>query len=259
MEIGVSLASYLPWTAVSAWRVAQWARRAGYAFLQVLPFRTVHMRLAHILPPRYVEEAWNPAYTRRGPDPKTPVLLHDRLLFPSPCQCCALFTVFRALGACWITHDVADLREAKDPLLEVHPGLWLTPEKIVARSKESNLVLDLYHLRRSPRRDELAHRPPRITTTHSLLGNWRTTLPYLLPLARVIHVSPNRRDTTELTRFLECRETELESMLLQCRAEPRIDNYVAEVRLPLAFAGNPSTVRETLRRFRARLAAVIGH
>lgn len=257
MAIGVSLASYLPWTAVSAWRVAQWARRAGYTFLQVLPFRTVHIRLAHILPPRYVEEAWNPAYTRRGPDPKTPVLLHDRLLFPSPCQCCALFTVFRALGAQWITHDVADLRGAADVLLEVHPGLWLTPERIVACSKGPRLVLDLFHLRRSPRRDELAHRPSRITTAQSLLGDWRTTLPLLLPFARLVHVSPNRRDATELTRFLECRETELETMLLHCRAERRIDDYVAEVKLPLAFAGNPSTVRETLQSFRARLATVL--
>ena len=257
MTIGVSLASYLPWTAVNAMSVARGARQAGYTFIQVLPFRSVTVHLRHMLEPRYVEEAWNPAYTHRGADPKTPILLHDRLFFPSRQRCTELFTAFRRLGARWITHDLTDFHTTRDALLEVHPGLWLTPEEIARQCGAPRLVLDLYHLRRPPRTDELAHRPQRISAERSLLGDWRAALPVLLPLTRVIHVSPHRRDPTECTCFLEGRATEFEAMLIRCRGEFAGD-YVVEVKMPLARSWGLPALCDMLRQFHRRLAAVTG-
>lgn len=258
MRIGVSLASYLPWTAVSAQRVAYWAKAAGYEFLQVVPFRSVSVLVNGVLPVIYLEEAWNPAYGARGPDPLTPILWHDRLFFPSREACIAAVHQFRQFGARLISHDVGDLA-AGDPdmLVEVHPGLWRTPREIAAELCGDRLVLDLYHMRRTPRVDELAHRPCSVSVTESLLGRWEESLLILLPRAAVVHVSPLRSDGgRERRTFLRDQWTELEVMLRMLIRAGFDGDLVVEATLGLGgFAA--AYLRANLCLFRERLASII--
>lgn len=274
MAIGISLASYLPWSAVFATRTAKWAREAGYDFLQVVPFRSsghyyfhkeqaIHgvsetwkSTLERGLSVLYVEEAWNPAYTHRGKEPLTPIKLEDRLFFPSRWQCVGIVDFFRKWGATLIVHHMEDSRN-ENSLLEVHPGLWKTAEEIRDTVADQRLVLDLYHLRRYPEPYELAHKPPEIEDNRSLLGSWREAMVQLLPKTKVIHVSPSReKGSDEFLKFFARIETQLESMINFAKELGFEGDWVVEATL-----GKEGLqwwkLKRVMKRFRERLVEIL--
>lgn len=259
MAIGISLASLLPYSAIFPRRAANWAMKEGYQFIQVLPFRFVNPLRTWPLPASYMEKAWNPAYTESGPDPSTPITIYDRLFFPSPKKCVykvqLLFTNFAVPHL--IVHHWYELARGRT-LLEVSPGLWQTPQKIIKEliilnNLGKRLVLDLYHLRRPPRSDEPGYLKD--GKSFSRLGDWRVAIEILLPATRLIHVSPHR-ETDELVRFLAGEETELEKMLRFIKVGGFEGDWVVEATLGIGGL-QWWKLKKTMKRFRERLGEIL--
>lgn len=232
-NIGVNLASYLPFAAVLPQAAEKAAREGGYKFLQALPFRYME-GVGKIVPISYLEHGWNPATSLgqvvRGVftnDPLAPKLI-DWAFFQNRDECERTYQhLLQTHRPRIIAHEFGE----ETDLVEVHPGLWMSPERIVEevekRGLHRPLVIDLWHARRPPRQDNLVKKPQGIPSV-SLLGAWQTSLPKLLPHTCVIHVSP-RRDGEELEACLRGKPTELGDML-SCVQEARvpIDAFVVE-------------------------------
>jgi hypothetical protein len=254
-EVGISLGSYLPWSAVYPGWAARQAKAAGYQFLQVLPFRglwhrisVINYRALSILPVRYLEDAWG----------RPPSLCGISLspFFPSQKRTDLLFEGIRG------TYVGGDGRrpqvighDFKDPqtLVEVHPGLWMTVDEILEeaeqRGQRSPLVPDLWHLRHDAIGEWLAIRPTNVTVG-TLLPNWQVSLPRLLPKSGVIHLSP-RRDRDEFGDCLAHRPTELGEMLACVREAGWRGHFVVEAtRFPPRRSLNALSLVGELREFR---------
>ncbi|TSC65778.1 MAG: hypothetical protein CEO22_362, partial [Candidatus Berkelbacteria bacterium Gr01-1014_85] len=154
-EIGISLASLLPWSAVRPVRATLFAKELGFDFVQTLPFRgfgSVNAKLIEQLtqlpiPIRYCEGAWNQwdsfgqvvtNHVKRiaGP-PGYPTAL-DYLLFPPDLKCKPLEQALSQIAGedgslpYLISHsfepEAENRVEAARQLVEVHRGLGLTVE-----------------------------------------------------------------------------------------------------------------------------------
>jgi hypothetical protein len=221
VRIGVSLISYFPWGIYFPAFISRLAREAGFDFLQAMPLRGVNSKFYPVLPVSYIEDVWNSGSFNdviKGlwrKDLNAPKIL-DWLLFSGKTKSQKIFQQLRQIaGVKTVVHQVNDLKE--NCLLEVHPGLWLTPAEIIAKvGGKRILTLDLYHLRRKPRSGELIKRPLGIYSEESVLGPWQESLRLLLPYTALIHLSPSR-EYNELNWFLGGKETEFEKMLIALR------------------------------------------
>jgi hypothetical protein len=278
-RLGISLASLAPKGAFNLKWAEQAAKEAGYAFWQVLPFRGIFDKWGImkklVLPVKYFEQAWNPAKNllqvisgRVRQDPKTPKL-EDWLFFPN----WRSYGQLDVMGATEIVHNLNKwtfVQEDNNPigvhrlvpqLLEPSPGLWMTPEeildKVVSKRITPCLALDTYHLRRLPRPDEMVNRPEgSYSFPHSQLGEWRKTLPKLLPHAAVIHVAPERINKKELKMFLAGEYTELREMLERIKEAGFPGDYVVEATIGLA-GFNSKKVADVMTRFHDRVLELI--
>lgn len=220
-EIGISLASGLPWSAYFPNNFLRKVKEMGYKFVGILPFRLAGQLDTTIVPIRYIEKAWNDGCIWSYIHGKiTGCLqssgLHDVAFFASTNESEKLFRILkkqtRAQG---VVHEYANLFDNPDNLLEISPGLWADPtgivkEIVVTSGFRQPFVIDTYHLRRKPRDDERA----KVLNLDGIsrLGDWKESLPLFLPHTSLIHVSPNR-DNDELQSFISGEKTELEEML----------------------------------------------
>lgn len=238
-RLGISLASYLPWSAWFPEWAARQAREAGYEFLQVLPFRGVKENTKLPLPISYIEEAWNPGslvevISGKIKKMSRPPKLEDWLFFPERIKSTEIFLSWLIFREEWaILHKLFLRRHFKRALLEVSPGIWLNLKEIkkFARGKRKILCLDLWHLRRDSREDELLSKPAHLPPV-SPLGPWQESLKELLPYTFVIHISP-QRDFDELSACLAGKPTELEKMLKVIKDFGFEGDYIVEATLGL--------------------------
>lgn len=213
-EIGVSLASYLPWAAYWPITVSYWARKDGFNFLQALPFRGTATCFSweFVLPIKFLEDAWNPTTIwslikkLQRKENQVPTL-YDLLFFPNPEMSRTLFLKLQESRPQIIVHSVNEW--GKNTLLEISPKINMGPKGVASLAisrKDPSLVVDTYHLRRNAHLGEKGMK----------LGQWEKSLPELLPQTALIHVQPHR-ENGELERILKGEETELRDMLRAIR------------------------------------------
>ena len=207
-RIGLNIGSMLPWSAVPVvgLPLATWiTRRAGYAFWQVLPFRSVAVAGLREtgVPIRFAEPAWNPTTFARHfsgkPSPAgTRTKLQDPLFFGDPDTCDQLFNqVLQEFDVTPIYHTI---EEGRKGLVEVHRGLKksIRDLAILARRDPSiRFVTDLKHLR-----------------SMDPVPWWdssETMLEVLLPFTNPIHVQAI--DGEEWRNFINGKQTKLAEML----------------------------------------------
>ncbi|MCK4781663.1 hypothetical protein KAS79_01915 [Candidatus Parcubacteria bacterium] len=213
VKIGVSLASYLPWSAYWPETTARWAEEDGFCFLGVLPFREIKRLSRPELPVLFAEKAWNPVdslipiiFKKPTKEEKLVPQLWDWLFFPGIAKAeCLFHWILSQYQATIVCHSFKDLSEGR--LLEVSPGLGMTPEEIVetAQKYRKSLVIDLCHLREKFWISENGKKK-------SLLGHWQKSLPLLLPYTSLIHVQPYMKDN-EAEKILRGEENEIKNML----------------------------------------------
>lgn len=251
-RIGINIASYLPWAVLNLRRVIRAAEEAGYDFLQILPLKSYLPLLGQqgmkplqfdtSLPVRYLEDVWNSAESfaevvagKMSRDPTSPTLL-DYIVFPKREKADQLYDFLNeradpvsGVRPTRIAHEFGD----EEALVEVHPGLWMTPTRIVDEVLEEGrgpiLVPDLWHLRHPAAPSYIAHRPLGITQD-SLLGRWDESLPVLLPHSAAVHVSPSRAEP-ELEQCVNGRPTELVRMMECVKASGFRGDFVVEATL----------------------------
>lgn len=238
LEIGISLASYLPRSALfPIWAIDQ-AREAKYDFIQMLPLRGLwinNLRIMDplaqaILPIKYVENTWNtpPATLAKAiqgwaqHDPTVPLLLW--FVFGQHAE--SVYESLRHITSSKVI--VHSFDEKPYDLIEIMPSMWMGVSKIIDRLEETKtrIVVDTFHLRQDATPEWLANRPAGITSKN-LLGKWEETLPRLLPYADVIHIQPHR-DTHEFRDCLSNRSTELGEMLDCVRESEWFGDLVVE-------------------------------
>lgn len=291
-RIGISLASffhpfwYIP--GLGDWWPRMWVRwvvktalgQIGYRFLQALPCRG----MSGLFQPvpcekvKYIEPAWRgikgeghgsfwaATKARLRRDPVGP-WLEDWMFFPCPSACEKGWKELGGLKyrtwhlpAHWEDLPVIPVVHEPGPgLLEISPGLWMTPEEILAlEGPLDGLVLDTWHLRRVLRDDELAKagcypncqkHGELVARSGGSLGWWKESLPILLPQTRVIHVQPRRDDGgEELRKFIRSEPTELGQMIARARLHGYNGDWVVEA--SAASLGvircTPGKIRETM-------------
>lgn len=142
-----------------------------------------------------------------------------------------------------IYHDFEDEIRTSKSYIEVHPGLRLSPKEIFEQYQERGMkvALDLWHLRRDHRDDEIA-RWSELENKPSCLGiapeEWLETIDILAPLIKVIHVQPSE----ELERFATDPRGTLTEMLL-VHALWRVEQIAPEREIMLVAEYNPDKKR----------------
>ena len=270
-SVGASLASYLPRAAFDPGAAAAEAAKAGYGGLQLLPVRGMDVYTNFSLPVWYVEGPWNNRTNlwavvsgKITRDPKAPTLM-DFACFPK--RPMGLWenpnTSFFSDHPRLIVHSLEPLEQFADQriLLEPSPGLWLTSEEILEKvlsiRQAPFLALDLWHLRRGLRPDELCDKPAGMEETYGFpLGHWYKSLRQLLPYAVVIHVSPRRDDgNKELFDFLAGKRTELGNMMEFIREFDDLPrHYVVEATIGFSGLWKPRKVIDVMARLHDRVA-----
>lgn len=188
------------------------ALNIGFGGVQAVPTRGMTGYEANIL---LYEDAWNPVDSllqaiRHIPGAAgKPSSIIDWVVSPNPDTCRRIQDRLSYRGIPIISHQLRNELYTlwKPGLLEIHPGLDLTAEEILAFCKSSlntRLVLDTYHLRRGFRSDEVFEKPERNGRT-SPLGkfeiHWARTIRTLAPYTSIIHLNPGD-DPTEMEAFL---------------------------------------------------------
>jgi len=241
VSIGINIASFAPRAAFDAAWAAHIARAAGYEWVSVIPFWSLRRPRKLNLPVLFAEDAWNPGdifdlIRRLQGDPEG-ILLQDWVMFPHSKSFC--HNVF--LG--WldfdrrtrpIVHRCPDFwdlqRKGYHPLLEVHPGLNMTPEQILQEGG-MRLCLDTRHIREG-----------------GPLGPWRESIPKLLPYADLIDFQA--KDPGELLRTVGGQVTELTRMVNTIRESSYVGPWRVEAHLGLLGQlrfGHLATVLATVR------------
>ena len=193
-RFGISLMSLFPWSSLMPERVSEWAKQAGYGFLQWLPQRGIHGWENFALPVYYVERAWNPvrgffqALRHQPGDEGMPSSLRDWLAFPSPANCrSSLFNLQDSYPkARAISHRL------DNDLVEICPELDLSPQAIADFCLLDNigLVLDTEHICRQYRDNDESHKTklsPLLDYSEGGL-NCSPAIDILAPHVQVIHL-----------------------------------------------------------------------
>lgn len=181
----------------------------GYNGVQAIPIRGLTGYETGI---ELYENAWNPvnnilqALLHHEGREGLPSCINDWVVSPSPDNCRLIEYRLSSRRIPSIGHM---LRQKLDPLwkpglLEVHPGLDITPAKLAnfcQTSLKTRLVIDTWHLRERP----------------SLLGKneteWSQTINTLAPYVDVIHVNPGD-DAEEMRQFLSDPSASITGRLL---------------------------------------------
>lgn len=242
-------------------KLIEMALDLGYDGVQALPIRGLTGEEEGII---LSENVWNSvpsfwhAFRHKPGESGAPSNITDWVVSPPPQIYHQVSERLERRGIPKIVHRFDD-----NPahLVEVHPGLDMTPDQIVEQCKGTGqgLVLDTWHLRRKPERHELAHRPKGWDEEmESLLGDWKEAISLLLPQTRVVHVSPRRDDNgEELRRFLDNKSTVIGIMLHHIRNRGFDGDYVVEAHPGFLASLNPWKLRRIMRQFRERLEEIV--
>ncbi|MCX6810278.1 MAG: hypothetical protein NTY30_00870 [Candidatus Berkelbacteria bacterium] len=223
IRFGISLASLIPHSLLSAMMVARWAKEAGYQFLQGIPLRGMSGRERFPLPMYYVEKAWNPVRSfgqarRHEPGAEgMPSCLNDWIASPSPEKCAEIFD---HLPGRVISHH---FENASGYLVELCPELDMTPDEIAfkCRTEGYGLVLDTEHISRNYRENDEKH----AGMTSSLITG--DVVRILAPHIQVVHVKNTDPDLSDAV-FVK--------YLLQSNHRDEID-FVAEFKPAMMLPG----------------------
>lgn len=227
LKIGLSLLSGAPFAPA---RIAQWAVEAGFNCCQVTPShlwglnpRKTIERTHQLLPIVLFENAWQPVSFgiwvsgHLTKNPEAPGA-KDMFLFPRPKSCAKQMKIFCELNPepQKIVHESwQECSGSGSLILEVNPGILMSPEMIVL--EHQRLAVDLYHLRRMLRPDEITRARRLDKRPIDQLGYWQDSLPIFLQSGKVeaIHISPAREYDypDELHDILAGQWTELDDMM----------------------------------------------
>ncbi|MFH1566251.1 MAG: hypothetical protein ABIB98_03590 [bacterium] len=254
-RIGVNIASMLPWSAVpliGLW-IAKWiSKKAGFAFWQVLPLRSVSasgLRKVRV-PIKYIEPAWN-ATTLLGHlngelgSEHMPTMWQDVLFFPSPSKCEGI--VQEVVLAFEGVHEISHNLSRSGVLVEFHPNLGVSAKDLALSLNE--VVLDTKHIRQDVGGN--------LRPASDYLEDWTR----LFPVTRVIHVQA--WDEEELEWILAgYTKSALEVLLNYALRHGFEGDFVVEYR-PGAIGGIveilfPWILAKSLRRVRERVEEIIG-
>lgn len=196
-------------------------------FLGLHP-RTAIDKLHKQLPIVSYEDAWRPVNAwllvneRRKKNPEAPYV-RDIILFPGTRACRNQLKIFQSLNPIpfQVVHEMNDHTDGR--VLEVNPGLFMSPEEIL-NAWPRLLAIDLYHIRRELRDDEVAKAIRLGQTPINRLEDWRDSLRILLSSKRValVHVTPSRDNdmklgkkapSSEFKDMLAGHKTELDQMM----------------------------------------------
>lgn len=187
-------------------------------------------KLHERLPIVSFEDAWRPVNAwklfagRLRKDLEAPYG-RDLILFPGTRACRSQLEILQSLNPMpfQVVHEINDHGNGR--LLEVNPGLFMSPEKILDAWPEPELLaIDLYHLRRGLRNDEVAKATRLGQSPVNRLGHWKDSLSVFLESKRagLFHVTPSRDHDMELGKrapssefedMLAGRKTELDDMM----------------------------------------------
>lgn len=167
------------------------ALAAGYDGVQMLPIRGSTGNEDGVL---LFEDAWNAVPSlwhalRHYPGAAgLPSCINDWVVSPTPMECEQVVSAMQHRDLPQVVHQF-DGRIGH--LVEVHPGLDMTPEQIIEKCGQTGqrLVLDLEHLYRNYREYEVEVKPSRAGKL-SPLGTGTRAAALLSPLVDVIHVKP---------------------------------------------------------------------
>ena len=174
----------------------------GYDGVQALPIRGLIGRENGI---RLFEDAWNAVPSlqyalRHYPGASgVPSCLNDWVVSPTPLECEQAVTEMAHRRIKQVVHRFdGDVNH----LVEVHPGLDMTPEQIVEKCKQTGqwLVLDTEHISRGYRDYEIAVKPGRASKLPPL-GESRRAAAVLSPWVSVIHLKPIGKSIDEFVRL----------------------------------------------------------
>lgn len=214
LQIGISIASLFPGINIFHGKL-HYFLRDYIDFIEILPTRGISAKTIFDIHVRGISEAWNPGTLQEvisGKIKKNSLApkFQDWIMFPSKEECQKRFTQLRKKYKTYITvHTIKEWKKYNNlgikVYLEVNPGLDMTVIEILdwVKNKGKILALDLYHLRRNLRKDEITKL--NITDPTSKLSHPRSTLVKLLPYAGIIHLSTDR-ETDELEKFLLPKE-----------------------------------------------------
>ncbi len=227
-RIGVSLASYLPWSAFFTRKATRWAEKDGFGFIGMLPLRG-SVGITPSLPISYLEGAWNPVRSLREALSGQPTgqglvpNIADWLFFPNPERSQEIFEAMkiRQPPPVIVVHSIEEWQKGR--LLEVSPRINMETSEIASWAKKhrAQLVLDTYHLRRSVWEHLDERGMP--------LEKWQLLIPRLLPFVKVVHVQPNQGD--ELSEIMRGEDTELHKMLRFIRQNGFSGHFMVEATL----------------------------
>lgn len=246
-ELCINMASFLPMSVLGPYveQASERLRDYGYNSLCVLPFRGLvnpdGIQLS--LPVHFIERAWNPTEASglsglievvdgmRTGNPKAPKI-HDFIAFPNKFDSGVAF--YRMAYAyrsgdklnptlTEVVHKLPDYPlsgagtvGADATILEIHPGLNMSPQQILDKiSVENSMIpkvdIDTRHIRRGLRTDEAARVGGSVGFSN--LGNWQDVIHTFSTYRGIGLVDFQAKDPKELSETLNGGNTELNEMI----------------------------------------------
>lgn len=251
VELGISLASLLPWSAFFPEEMTYLAKMFGYDFVCVLPFRMVKESTRYSLKVKAVERAWNPG--SRNDLKAGRIELHDWVFFPGKKSCEKMYNylVNKYPQAQSTVHTFQEWTGKE--LLEVSPRLWSTEEEISKRLGGRKAVIDTMHQERDVWPSDKEFAPPGMDTQKSKLSQWEIGIPKLLNNIALVHLQS--RDMTEINNFLSGIPSRLEEKIRFLKSLGYRGPFLAE--FSLAKKGiNPFLLVKVARKFYQRVQQI---
>lgn len=205
-KFGISIISLFPWVNIIPWWTTNPLKKY-FDFIELSPSRFISKKTIFAIKVWGFANAWNPGklwevmlglWQKNILAPK----LLDWIVFPNNETCQRnsqelIKKYSKDNPIFFITvHTMSDWEYyhslGYQVILEINPGLDMTLDQILefARDKGKIIALDLYHIRRKLRVDEMFRL--RTTNSTSKLGDPYKLITELLPFTKIVHLSTNR-------------------------------------------------------------------
>ena len=248
--IVAALPAYLPYSAYFPYAASRSARHAGYVGIQALPTHSMGDLSKLALPVEFVEDAWY-----MDNDGQKMGLL-DHLFFPTFNKCTETYQkLCNQPGAEVIVHFPPNDGKIAH-YLEVHNGLWLSPEQILETAEKNKLgiVLDTWHLVEEVSSHHLTLKPDDMESSPHPLGDWQKAVKIMGLHTNVVHVQT--RDNEELYNSFAGKETRLTQIIKAIRDTADAPRWVVECTIGIKGI-NPWKVNNMMAQAHDWLAGIV--